>query len=464
MKRDSINCVVSVSGVRGVVGDGMDPLLVCEMAMAYGRCIAGGATVILGRDSRPSGPILSRAVASGLQAAGCSVIDIGVVPTPTVALMIEHEQAAGGIQISASHNPVEWNALKFFNGSARNINRQELELLLTTCEAGVACGRWQELGSFNSNTEALQLHKEAVLSHFDLEQIRHQQPRVLIDSVNGAGSLIAPDLLRDMGCAVVELYTDPSQVFPRDPEPTAANVVETGEQVRKHGAVLGFVQDPDADRLAIIDEQGRYIGEEYTLVLCAAARLAQLQDAGISDAVVCTNLSSSRMLEDIAMRYGARVVRSAVGEANVVDAMQQHNAVMGGEGNGGIIDPRVVWGRDSQIGMALIVDYLVRSGGSLSELVASIPQYGMHKEKVALSREEVAERCTTLRSSPLCSDASFDDQDGLKCIWTDRWVHVRASGTEPASRIIAEAPSLDEAVSLAAQVRAVLDAELIQGH
>ena len=462
MKRDSIKCVVSVSGMRGIVGDGIDPVLVSEMATAFGSTIAKGGTVILGRDSRPTGAMFARAVASGLQAAGCDVIDIGVVPTPTVPIMIAETKAAGGIQISASHNPVEWNALKFFNGSARNIDKPELEQLLQAYDAGAHCGSWDQLGSFSERSDALAIHEQRVLELIDVDLIKQAKPKILIDSVNGAGSIIAPRLLRAMGCEVVELYTNPNEVFPRDPEPTASNVTETGQRVKETGAALGFVQDPDADRLAIIDENGRYIGEEYTLVLCAAARLAQLQDAGINDAVVCTNLSTSRMLEDVAARFGAKAVRSSVGEANVVDAMETNAAVMGGEGNGGIIDPRIVCGRDSQIGIGLVVEYLVRSGKAFSELVAEIPQYGMHKEKVAMDRETVTNNIPKIKAH--FTDAEFDEQDGLKCIWPNRWMHIRASGTEPASRIISEAPELAEAEALAAEVRDLVGATVITGH
>ena len=462
MKRDSIDCVVSVSGMRGLVGSGIHPQLVTEMAMAYGSSIAKGGPVVLGRDSRPTGAMFARAVASGLQAVACDVIDIGVVPTPTVPIMIGELSAAGGIQISASHNPVEWNALKFFNSKARNIDKQELEALLCAYDAESSCLPWDGLGSFTENADALELHKQKVIELVDVDLIQQAQPKVLIDSVNGAGSQIAPDLLRALGCEVVELYTNPNEVFPRDPEPTASNVTETGDKVKSSGAAIGFVQDPDADRLAIIDETGRYIGEEYTLVLCSAARLAQLNEAGITDAVVCTNLSTSRMLEDVAASYGAQVKRSSVGEANVVDAMESFNAVMGGEGNGGIIDPRIVYGRDSQIGMALVVEYLVRSGKKFSELLADIPAYGMHKEKVAMDRATVAEQIPAIKAH--FTDAEFDEQDGLKCIWPDRWMHIRASGTEPASRIITEAPALREATALANEVRQLVGAELITGH
>jgi phosphomannomutase len=304
-----------------------------------------------------------------------------------------------------------------------------------------------------------------VLAAVDGALIRKAGLRVVIDSVNGAGSRLAPDLLGRLGCEVVPLYTRPDQIFPRDPEPTAANVSLTGAVVAATRAHLGFVQDPDADRLAIIDGDGRYIGEEYTLVLCAAARLAALR-AGAkgassgSAAVVVTNLSTSRMLDDVAARFGARVVRTKVGEAHVVDAMQEHGAVLGGEGNGGVIDPRVVLGRDSHIAMALVLEYLARSGGTLAELVAGIPRYAIHKEKVAMDRAAVSAAIPALRGHALAQGAEVTTSDGLKLSWPDRWVHLRASGTEPASRVIAEAPSAAEALHLAAAVRQAIGARL----
>ncbi|NRA38943.1 MAG: phosphoglucosamine mutase, partial [Planctomycetes bacterium] len=346
MTQKALECVVSVSGMRGIVGETIDSSLVLALAQAYGASIAQGGTVILGRDSRPTGPMLSQAVSAGLRAVGCDVIDIGVVPTPTVPIMIQELGASGGIQISASHNPVEWNALKYFSKDARNIDQIQLDLLLAAYEQGVTAKAWDGVGSFSQRDDACSIHQQKILNLIDCTPIQAAAPKVLIDSVNGSGSIIAPQLLRKLGCEVFELYTNPMQVFPRDPEPTAANVIETGQKLLEHGAVVGFVQDPDADRLAIIDENGVYIGEEYTLVLCAAARVAQEVDAGNKNACVCTNLSTSRMLEDVGKQYGAKIVRSAVGEANVVDAMLNNQAVMGGEGNGGIIDPRIVNGRD----------------------------------------------------------------------------------------------------------------------
>ncbi len=465
MSNESLRCVVSVSGIRGVVGDTLDVAEVLRLACAYGATVANGGAVVLGRDSRPTGQMLAQACAAGLRAVGCQVIDIGMVPTPTVPITIAHLGAAGGIQISASHNPVEWNALKFFSGDGRNVDQAQLDTVLAAYRAGApAWKRWDGCGGQRAFTEALDVHLARVLAAVDVQLIRAARLTVVLDSVNGAGSELGPRLLAALGCDVVPLYSRPELVFPRDPEPTAANVKRTGGMVAGAGAHIGFVQDPDADRLAIIDDHGVYVGEEYTLVLCAAGRMGQAAAAGQKDLVACTNLSTSRMLEDVAARHGARVVRSKVGEAHVVDAMQKHRALIGGEGNGGIIDPRVVWGRDSHIGMALVLEHLARSRVSSSEAVAAIPRYAMHKEKVALDRPGVAKAIEVLRAHAVAKGSTMDTADGLKLSWSDRWVHLRASGTEPASRVIAEAPTAAEASHLAVAVRQAIGAQLIAGH
>jgi len=462
-------CVVSISGIRGVVGDTITPAEILGLAAAFAHTVAGGkGTVVLGRDSRPTGELFAQAAAAGLRGAGCHVVDIGVVPTPTVPIMINELKATGGIQVSASHNPVEWNALKFFNGSGRNVDQTQLDRVLEAYQVMPTdlWRGWSGVGTWARAEHAIEVHLRRVLAAVDVPLIARRGFTVVIDSVNGSGSAIAPELLARLGCRVVPLYTRPDQVFPRDPEPTAANVRTTGAVVKAVGADIGFVQDPDADRLAIIDEHGRYIGEEYTLVLCAAARIAAriAEGANPKDVVACTNLSTSRMLEDVAARFGASVVRAKVGEANVVDAMEQFSAAIGGEGNGGVIDPRVVMGRDSQIGMALVLEYLARQGKPLSEVIAAIPAYAMHKEKVAMDRAAVTAAIPALRAHPLAAGAEVDTRDGLKLVWSDRWVHVRASGTEPASRIIAEAPTPAEASGLAASVRQAVGAHPVSGH
>jgi phosphomannomutase len=459
-----LRCVVSISGIRGLVGDTLTIPEVLALSAAYGVAVAKGGTVVLGRDSRPTGHMIAQAVAAGLRGVGCSVVEIGVVPTPTVPIMIGELKAAGGIQVSASHNPIEWNALKFFAGSGRNVDQAQLDAVLAAYRAGSAWQCWDGCGGHRTRSDAISVHIDRVLKVTDVELVRRARLTVLIDSVNGAGSAIAPELLARLGCNVVPVFTRPDQPFPRDPEPTAHNVRLTGAMVRAANADLGFVQDPDADRLAIIDDRGTYIGEEYTLVLCAAARFAAAQAEGVKGAVAVTNLSTSRMLDDEAARFGGRVVRSKVGEANVVDGMQAEQALIGGEGNGGIIDPRVVWGRDSQIGMALVLEYLARARMPLSEVVNAIPRYAMHKEKVAMDRAAVTAAIPKVQGDALAQGATIDSRDGLKLSWKDRWVHVRASGTEPASRIISEAPTPAEAEALAAQVRAVCGCQVVTGH
>ena len=460
----TLRCVVSVSGIRGIIGDTLNIDEILRVAAAYGMAIAPGGTVVMGRDSRPTGPLVAQAVAAGLRAVGCRVIDIGLVPTPTVPIMIGELKAQGGIQISASHNPAEWNALKLFSGEGRNVDQAQLDVVLAAYATAPTWQRFAGCGGFRTIDTALDVHLERILKVVDAELIRRANFRVVIDSVNGAGSAIGPKLLAALGCRVVPLYTRPDQLFPRDPEPTAHNVRHLGGVVRAMDADVGFVQDPDADRLAIVDDRGTYLGEEYTLVLCAAARLAAEHLAGTTNMVVCTNLSTSRMLEDVAARFNARVVRSKVGEAHVVSAMQAEHAVIGGEGNGGIIDPRVVWGRDSQIGMALVLEYMARAKQPLSEVVNTIPRYAIHKEKIGIDRAGVTRAIDLVRVHPLAQGAELISMDGLKLVWPDRWVHLRASGTEPVSRVIAEAPTAEAARELCASVRSVMGGIAVLEH
>ena len=462
MQYPELNCVVSVSGFRGVVGETIDASTVAAIAACYGVEIAQRGTVILGQDSRPTGHHLRQAAAAALRSVGCDVIDVGIVATPTVPMALLHHQAQGGIQLSASHNPVEWNALKLFNQEGRNIDRGQLDALLARYHQGSdgLAQSWHNIGSFVEDHEALQRHHQTVLNYIDRDVCRRAALPVLVDSVNGAGSLLAPQLLRDLGCQVTAQHTDPDQIFPRNPEPTEANCREVADAVLAHGAAVGFIQDPDADRLAPIDETGRYIGEEYTLALCAWARL---QAAG-PGAVAVTNVSTSGLIDAVAERCQATVVRSAVGEANVVDGMQAHDAVIGGEGNGGVIDPRVVLGRDSHIGIALIIELLARTGQTMSQLVAELPPCVMIKAKIGLDRTQVAEHGPRLADAPFAAGSRCDLTDGYKYIWPDRWVHLRASGTEPVSRIIAEAPTLAEAEQLCESCAQALGQPLLAEH
>jgi phosphomannomutase len=458
MSATKLECVVSVSGIRGVIGDTLSIDQILGLSQAFGVAVAHCETVVVGRDTRTTGPMLSQAVCAGLRAIGCNVIDIGIVPTPTVAIAVKAFGAFGGIMISASHNPSEWNALKFFNSEGRNVDQTQLDWILE-CYSDPPMGshrRWDSVGGYRIDASPLDIHMGRVLDAVDVQAIRSRAPRVLIDCVNGSGSMLAPRLLAALGCQVVAVHDRLDLPFPRNPEPTAANLKHVGAMVRAADADVGFVQDPDADRLAIVDENGHYLGEEYTLVLCAASRLA----AAGPGSLACTNLSTSRMLEDIAARHGARVERTKVGEANVVDGMQKHGAVIGGEGNGGVIDPRIVLGRDSHIGMALILDLLAQTKTPLSEVVRTIPSYAIHKEKIAFDRKAVTASIPALKSAVWSQGAHTDERDGIKFSWSDRWVHLRASGTEPVSRIIAEAPGIDHARELADLMRSATGASL----
>jgi phosphomannomutase len=439
--------ICSVSGYRALVGTGINPLVVSALAAIYGSAIAQGGLVVVGRDSRPTGALLRDAAVSALRAVGCEVVDIGVVPTPTVAREMIRFHAAGGIQISASHNPIEWNALKFFTTGGRNIDADELQQLLAAYETGMPAWQdWNAVGSVRTIDDALAGHAQAVHEAAAVAEIRAANITVLLDSVNGAGADLGRQVLTDLGCTVIPVYDRPDQPFPRNPEPTAENVTMTGAMVRAVGAAVGFVQDPDADRLAVIDETGRYIGEEYTLALAAEGKLLAHGQPG---AKLGTNLSTSRMLEDVAARHGATVIRTPVGEANVVQAIRRDGALLAGEGNGGVIDPSVVMGRDSHAAMALILGLLAHHQRPLSELIDTWPSYAMIKTKVAISRQQLQESQAALQAVFADdADVELDQRDGLKWSWPDRWVHVRASGTEPVSRIIAEAPSPEQAQAL----------------
>ncbi len=453
-----LRCVVSVSGLRGIVGESLDPVTVLALAQACVQVMGNDRPLVIGRDSRPSGAMLVQAAAAGAMAAGADVIDLGIVPTPTVPLAVTRLEAAGGIQVSASHNPGHWNALKFYGPSGRNVDQAQLDAILAAyqaldldrCQPAAGCGRMQ------AAPDALGWHLAAVVAAVDTEAIRARGYRVLIDCVNGAGARLGPRLLAALGCQVTAIHADPELPFPRDPEPTADHLRQTCALVAAAGVDLAFVQDPDADRLAIIDGQGRYIGEEYTFALCAAARLAAARQQGAKRPAACTNVSTSRLVDLLAAPIGAEVHRTPVGEAHVLDAMDACGAVIGGEGNGGVIDPRVVACRDSHIAMALVLECMAQRDHRLEDIVDSLPPCHMHKEKIVLDRQAVNAAMPQLRSASWAADAVCDTTDGIKFLWPDSWVHLRASGTEAASRIIAEAPTIEAARTLAARVRACL--------
>lgn len=450
--------MVSVSGVRGRVGEALTPAVAARFAAAFGAYMngrAGGrARVVLGRDSRTSGPMLSRAVSAALEGVGCDVIEVGLVPTPTVLMAVRHHGADGGIVVTASHNPVEWNALKLASGAGMFLDAGEASAMRAHLDRPVPWTGWDALGTVTRDTEAAERHIAAILAlpFLDVEAIRARRFRVALECIRGAGAVTLPPLLEALGCEVHALNVEPDGRFPRKPEPVAENLGALEALVRETGADIGLATDPDADRLSLVDERGRAIGEDYTLAL--AARLVLRHRRG----AVVTNLSTSRVVEDAARDAGAPFHRAAVGEINVARRMQSEEAVIGGEGNGGVILPAIHHTRDAQVATALILQLLAEEGRPVSELVAGSPRYAIVKasvERPAGDLEPAYERL----ASELAADTT-DRQDGLWLGWEEsgRWLHFRPSGTEPIVRMIAEAPTEDEARALVDAARRALGA------
>ncbi len=357
--------MVSVSGVRGRVGQGLTPEVVARFAAAFGawatarHAAQGGArTVVVGRDSRVSGPLFQRVVVSALESVGARVIDLGMTTTPTCQLAVEHHHAAGGLMISASHNPIEWNALKMVGSTGLFLDASEGAEMRAGMEQGTRYATWDQLGSVVADEEAARRHVEQVLAlpYVDVARIRARGFKVALDACRGAGAVVMPYLLERLGCVVTAVNMEPDGRFPRPPEPVAENLGELEALTRAAGADVGFAVDPDVDRLALVDETGRAIGEDYTLAL--AARLVLAHKSG----VVVTNLSTSRVVDDVAEAAGSRVIRAPVGEVNVAVRMREEGAVVGGEGNGGVILPELHLGRDAPLGAALVLQLLAEAG------------------------------------------------------------------------------------------------------
>jgi len=446
--------MVSVSGIRGRVGEALTPDVVSRYAAAFGTWSVKRGTsrqIVVGRDSRVSGPMFHRIVVGTLQLAGCDVIDIGLTTTPGCQLAVEHHHAAGGLMLSASHNPIEWNALKFIGGSGLFLEAQEGIAMRALLESGIPYAQWADIGTVTDDPGAAQRHLDAVLAipYVDSAAIRARRFKVALDCVNGAGATIMPMLLERLGCEVVSINMEPHGRFPREPEPTAENLHELEQLVRASGADIGFAVDPDVDRLALVADGGRAIGEDFTLAL--AARLVLRHRTG----PLVTNLSTSLVVEDAARNAGVEAVRAPVGEVNVAVRMRELMAPIGGEGNGGVILPEVHLGRDAPIGAALLLQLLVEEGRSLSALVASLPRYVIVKDKLDRPNASLDAVYGALRAA--FPDAAADTQDGLRLAWSDRWVHVRPSGTEPIVRVIAEAPDEAGARELVRRSRAPLD-------
>ena len=447
--------MVSVSGVRGKVGEGLTPEVVAHFAAAFGAWASSqgkSRTVIVGRDSRVSGPMFQRVVLSALQSVGMSVIDIGLTTTPSCQLAVEYHHAAGGLMISASHNPIEWNALKMIGSAGLFLDAQQGAAMRALMEIGPPRATWDKLGAIEIDDLAIARHIDRVLAlpFIDVEKIRRRRFKVALDTCRGAGAAVMPQLLDRLGCVVTAINLEPDGRFPHPPEPIPENLRDLEQLVLSAKADIGLAVDPDVDRLALVSEEGRAIGEDYTLAL--AAKLVLRHRKG----PVVINLSTSRVVDDVAKAAGAPLIRAPVGEVNVATRMRTERAAIGGEGNGGVILAELHLGRDAPLGAAIILQLLVEEGRQLSAIVRDHPSYVIVKDKLDRPDASLDTVYDALRRA--FPGAEADTQDGLRLAWPDRWVHVRPSGTEPIVRVIAEAPTAADARELVARSRVPLDA------
>lgn len=435
---------ISISGVRGVIGQSLTPTLLTRFAQAFGTH-SGAGTVVIGRDPRTSGEMVKHAVIAGLLSSGCRVVDVGMCPVPTVQLQVRHRQAQGGIAITASHNPAEWNALKFVGPNGLFLDSGHARELLDIYHQG---DYTKVSGDDIRGTEEVEgstdLHIKAILDVLGPLPKTARPLRAVLDSCNGAGSLVGPKLLAALGAEIIPINVSPDGSFPRPAEPLPENLGDLCAAVRQHHADIGFAQDMDADRLAIVSEQGVPVGEDYTLVLAAMYVLSRERGP------VVANLSSTSALGDVAKSFGCPIFLTKIGEVNVTDKMEQQNAVIGGEGNGGVIYPRINFARDSLVGMALVLHLLAESGKTVTQLVESLPRYSIVKEKMACPSHRIPAVLRMLKKE--FGDFPLDTRDGIKVTLPDGWFLVRGSNTEPIIRIVAEAESEQRAREIVSRV------------
>ena len=447
--------IISVSGMRGIVGETLTPAIAAEYACAFGSFLKASQKqsehlkVCIGTDSRPSGQMLKDAVAAGLCDAGVDVIDLGLVTTPCVGIMTTHLACAGGVVITASHNTAQYNGIKLLlaNGAAPPLDTAE-KIRQNYFDKKLISLDPADRGKISSSDQTDAVHINKVLAIIEKDIIRAAKFKVVLDSVNGAGGRIGKKLLEELGCDVVAVNAEPTGIFAHTPEPIAENLTELCGLVKENSVDAGFALDPDADRLAIVDHTGRYIGEEYTLAL--AAKYIFSKKTGKAAA----NLSTSRMIDDIAASAAGQVIRTPVGEANVAEAMIKNDCVIGGEGNGGIIDLRVVPVRDSLVGMALVLQLMAETKKSIATLADEIPAYYMKKEKFDADKNQTDLIIATAKKT--FTDAAVDTTDGCRLDFDDGWMHLRCSNTEPIMRVIAEAKtaqSLKKYLDIVADIR-----------
>lgn len=435
---------ISISGVRGVIGKSLTPALLTRFAQAFGTYVGSG-TIVIGRDPRTSGEMVKQAVIAGLLSSGCRVVDIGICPVPTIQLLVRHYHSFGGIAITASHNPAEWNALKFIGADGLFLNSGQAREMLDIYHQGeytkVTGAEMREIEEISGATD---LHIRKILDVLGALPQRKKRLRVVLDACNGAGSLVGPKLLEALGAEVIPINVIPNGLFPRPAEPLAENLGDLCQAVKEHGADVGFAQDMDADRLAIVSEKGLAIGEDYTLVLATLHVLSKQLGP------VVANLSSTSVLQEVTNRFSCPLFLTRIGEVNVTEEMQKENAVIGGEGNGGVIYPRINFARDSLAGMALILHLLAETGQTITELVNSFRSFSLIKEKLICPSSKISAVLRMLRNE--YGDYPLDLRDGVKVKLSNGWFLVRGSNTEPIIRVTAEAEREEDARKIIAGV------------
>ena len=441
----------SISGVRGLTDSHLTPKISSIYARALHTFLPDGV-IMAGRDSRPSGDMILHAMTEELVGLGRTVIQCGIVPTPTVQFMVHNTEAVGGFIVTASHNPVEWNGIKFLRPDSTFFHPEECQDLFNMVDQNVELKKSKEAGIVWPEQNAIQKHVIACasISCIDLNRIQRRKFKVVIDAVNGAGAIALPNMLEALGCEVIELNCEPDGNFTRGTEPLPENLNDLSAMVKNHNADAGFAVDPDADRLAVVNEHGEPLGEEYTLVLAADG---YINETGKKERFV-VNLSTSLALEKLAHKNGSTVERSAVGEINVVNKMNEVNSNLGGEGNGGVILKECHLGRDSMVGATMVLNRMSQTEDTLSEIHRTLPIFKIVKDKISVDTIDSDELIDKV--SNLFNDADKNDLDGIKFTWDDKWVHLRRSNTEPIMRIYAEAPSENQALELVSKIRSII--------
>jgi phosphomannomutase len=436
--------MTSISGIRGIVGDGLDPQTIAKYVNAYADFVKEGK-VVLGRDSRVSGEMVKYITAGTLMAKGIEVIDIGICSTPTVQFNVKELNASGGIAISASHNPNQWNALKLLNRTGQFLSPEEYNLMIQSLETSQKTfKKWNELGKIIEYSDGLKNHIAAILNLdvIEVAAIRKKNIKVVVDCANGAGAFFVPDFLKNFGCEVVEVNCETNGILVPNPEPLPENITQTLKKVLEAKADLGIVVDPDVDRLVLITDKGEPFGEENTIT--QAVKFILSKQAGN----VVVNLSTTRAVDDVARKFGAKVFRSPVGEANVVKKMKEVNAVIGGEGSGGVIYPMLHYGRDALCAIAITLQHLTEYGDFITKLKEALPKYFISKKKIEVKADPDFLLNSIIKEF---KNANINTEDGVRVDFEDHWVHFRKSNTEPIIRIITESATKEKAEELSSK-------------